>query len=61
MGLNPAPFRGASLETAERDSEPPREIDSDSLLGEARELHIRHGGQRYVLRRTGKGGLILTK
>lgn len=39
----------------------PREIDSDSLLGEARELHIRHGDQRYVLRRTGKGGLILTK
>jgi len=39
----------------------PREIDSDSLLGGARELHIRHGDQRYVLRRTGKGGLILTK
>lgn len=47
--------------TAEDEAVEPREIDSQSLLGEARELHILHQGARYTLRRTGKGGLILTK
>lgn len=39
----------------------PREVESEALLGCGGELHIRHQGQVYCLRRTGKGGLILTK
>jgi len=43
------------------DSNPPEEVESEALLGGRGHIHIRHGGQRYCLRRTGKGGLILTK
>ena len=39
----------------------PEEVESKVLLGCCGELHIRHQGQVYCLRRTGKGGLILTK
>ncbi len=39
----------------------PREIASDSLLGNCRAIHIRHGGEVYTLRRTSSGKLILTK
>ena len=39
----------------------PEEVESEALLGRSGEIHIRHQGQVYCLRRTGKGGLILTK
>ncbi|SER16962.1 Hemin uptake protein HemP [Faunimonas pinastri] len=39
----------------------PREIASDALLGGRRELVIMHGSERYVLRQTRQGKLILTK
>lgn len=38
-----------------------REIDSKQLFGGAKALFIRHDGERYTLRRTSKGKLILTK
>ena len=36
-------------------------VDSQALFGPARELHIDHQGQRYRLRITALGKLILTK
>ncbi|MBV2234228.1 MAG: hemin uptake protein HemP [Sterolibacterium sp.] len=36
-------------------------IDSRKLFGQARLLHIEHGGQCYVLRITRENRLILTK
>ena len=39
----------------------PEEVESEALLGQVGELLIHHQGQVYCLRRTGKGGLILTK
>lgn len=38
-----------------------RVVTSAELLGQARELFIRHAGELYVLRQTSKGKLILTK
>lgn len=38
-----------------------REVTSAELLGGGREIHIRHGGEIYTLRRTSNGKLILTK
>jgi hemin uptake protein HemP len=38
-----------------------RELDANQLFAGANTLQIRHGGERYTLRRTGKGKLILTK
>lgn len=38
-----------------------REITSSELLGDDREVHIRHAGEIYTLRQTNKGKLILTK
>lgn len=37
------------------------EVDSKQLFADANELFIRHDGERYTLRRTSKGKLILTK
>lgn len=39
----------------------PRMIPSEQLLGENGQLHIEHQGERYVLRITRQGKLILTK
>ena len=39
----------------------PRRLSSQSLLLGARELHIEHNGERYTLRLTSQGKLILTK
>lgn len=38
-----------------------RRVTSQVLLGRQRYLHIEHGGERYVLRVTRQGKLILTK
>jgi hemin uptake protein HemP len=38
-----------------------RTIDSQELLGNSRELRIRHQGESYTLRLTRLGKLILTK
>ncbi len=49
-------------QTMTRPPEPPvRETSSNVLFSGARELLIRHSGELYRLRRTAKGGLILTK
>ncbi len=40
---------------------PVRETSSAALFDGAREVMIRHSGEIYRLRRTAKGGLILTK
>lgn len=39
----------------------PREIDLREILGEATEIMIRHGVERYRLRLTRQNKLILTK
>lgn len=39
----------------------PKIVDLDDLLRGERELIIRHGGQRYNLRLTSNGKLLLTK
>ena len=39
----------------------PRVIPSHELLGERGQLHIEHQGERYLLRVTRQGKLILTK
>ena len=38
-----------------------REITSAELLGNSREIRIRHADEVYTLRQTSKGKLILTK
>ncbi len=38
-----------------------RQIRSDDLFGEQREVLIEHSGEIYSLRQTSKGKLILTK
>ncbi len=59
MVLAPAPrVHEASGESRRRAR---REITSGELLGSDREIHIRHAGEIYTLRRTNKGKLILTK
>ena len=40
---------------------PERRIDSKTLLGDAGRVIIEHDGQRYLLRQTHAGKLILTK
>jgi hemin uptake protein HemP len=40
---------------------PPRRVNSAELLPAGRPLHIVHGVEVYVLRRTANGKLILTK
>jgi hemin uptake protein HemP len=64
------PVRAASLPEVARkpsaivssvDSREQSEVDSRQLFADANELFIRHDGERYTLRRTSKGKLILTK
>jgi len=38
----------------------PRRVESDALLGDAKELLIVHNGREYRLRMTQNGKLILT-
>jgi hemin uptake protein HemP len=38
-----------------------KQFDAEQLFAGAREIVIRHEGERYRLRRTSKGKLILTK
>ena len=42
-------------------SEPPRTITTEDLFAGRREIWIQHGDQRYRLRITAAGKLILTK
>ena len=51
------PLSPPSAETANR----VRSIDSQALLGNAREVRIHHQGENYTLRLTRLGKLILTK
>jgi hemin uptake protein HemP len=57
-GLDARP--GADVSRTEAASVP-REIDARELFAGANALLIRHGDERYTLRRTSKGKLILTK
>jgi hemin uptake protein HemP len=53
---------GEDRERGETGGEPaPREIDSRILFGAGRVVTIRHGRERYTLRVTRAGKLILTK
>ena len=51
-----APGRSNDTHTHSR-----REITSEELLRDGREVHIRHRGELYTLRQTNNGKLILTK
>lgn len=58
----PAQPRGVDTKPAVPEAVPPRpHTTSARLMGGARELIIRHAGEEYRLRITGKGKLILTK
>jgi hemin uptake protein HemP len=60
----PSPERPvAAPEPKQREPSPPlvRTLDSETLLGSGREVVIRHGNERYILRLTGNNKLILTK
>jgi len=48
-------------EKADHIHENDRHITSQALLGEQRRIVIEHNGQRYLLRETHAGKLILTK
>jgi len=53
-----------SAEQESRPAAPPTPVklyDSEALFAGAREILIAHEGETYRLRRTAKGGLILTK
>lgn len=58
-----APPAAAPAQAIERTSDraPVRRIDSQELMGSAREIEIGHAGQLYRLRLTSLGKLILTK
>jgi len=60
MGNNPQ-GEDQGKDTAPSSAIGPEEVDSEALLGGSGQIRIRHAGQIYCLRRTGKGGLILTK
>ena len=47
-------------EPANRAINAPRKVQSDALLGDAKELLIVHNGREYRLRLTQNGKLILT-
>ncbi|RAU38983.1 hemin uptake protein HemP [Enterobacter sp. RIT418] len=51
----------AKNHTAPSPASDDRRIDSKTLLGEAGRVIIEHDGQRYLLRQTHAGKLILTK
>lgn len=46
---------------ASRATSRPLELQSTQLFGSAQAIVIHHDGERYTLRRTSKGKLILTK
>lgn len=46
--------------STERIAHPPQKVQSESLLGAAKELLIVHNGREYRLRLTQNGKLILT-
>ena len=48
------------VKTAEDLAHAPRKVQSEALLGSARELLIVHNGREYRLRLTQNGKLILT-
>ena len=48
------------IKTAERLANAPQKVQSEALLGSARELLIVHNGREYRLRLTQNGKLILT-
>jgi hemin uptake protein HemP len=48
------------VQPAEKAASAPRRVESDTLLGEAKELLIMHNGREYHLRLTQNGKLILT-
>lgn len=50
----------ASDKTAENLANAPRKVQSEALLGVAKELVIVHNGREYRLRMTQNGKLILT-
>jgi len=52
--------RMPSDKTAENLANAPRRVQSEALLGEAKELVIMHNGREYRLRMTQNGKLILT-
>jgi hemin uptake protein HemP len=43
------------------DVQAPKQVDSQTLLGEADKVIVQHGEQQYLLRRTKENKLILTK
>ena len=47
--------------TATPRTEAQSEVDSKQLFAGAKEIFIRHDSERYTLRHTSKGKLILTK
>ena len=51
----------ANKHTAPAPASTERRIDSKILLGDAGRVIIEHDGQRYLLRQTHAGKLILTK
>ena len=53
--------RGAERATAPGQGAGKREYASRDLLGDDREVVIRHGAETYRLRLTGSGKLLLTK
>lgn len=57
----PVAGKTACARSAERAQETVPCIDSQVLFGQARLIHIEHGGQCYVLRITRENRLILTK
>jgi hemin uptake protein HemP len=52
--------RMPSDKAAENLANAPRKVQSESLLGRAKELVIMHNGREYRLRMTQSGKLILT-
>jgi hemin uptake protein HemP len=54
------PSRMRPIKTAEPAANAPRRVQSEALLGEAKELLIVHNGREYRLRQTQNGKLILT-
>jgi hemin uptake protein HemP len=52
--------RMQTIKTADRHANAPQKVQSEALLGSAKELLIVHNGREYRLRLTQNGKLILT-
>lgn len=59
--MNDTPHAPSAKSTAPAADQGPRELDVRALLGDAREAVLIHLGERYRLRITASGKLILTK